>query len=283
LRSTIINLQDIQKRLQETLQHAGDDTPGNTSLVLLSHILKQPKAWALAHTDYQPTESEQQKLSQIVGEFLAGVPLPYLLGSWEFYGRSFRVTPDVLIPRPETEQLVEKALQHINYMNNPLILDIGTGSGAIAISLAAEAPLAQVIATDISRAALTIARENATMLKQDRVLFIQADLLPPINRTADIICANLPYIPTQILQTLKVFHREPCLALDGGEDGLAHIKRLLHQAQTRLAKPGVILLEIEAGQGQVVLSAARKAFPHASVHLHQDFQGRDRLIEIHSG
>lgn len=280
MRRAIINLQDIQKRLRETLQHAGDDTPGNTSLVLLSHILKQPKAWVLAHTDYQPTESEQQKLSQIVGEFLAGVPLPYLLGSWEFYGRSFRVTPEVLIPRPETEQLVEQALNYANRMDNPLIFDIGTGSGTIAISLAAEVPLARVVATDISRAALTIARENASALKQERILFVQADLLPSINRAADIICANLPYIPTQTLQTLKVFHREPCLALDGGEDGLIHIKRLLHQAQTRLSKPGVILLEIEADQGEVALSAARKAFPHASVHLHQDFQGRDRLIEI---
>lgn len=283
MRRTIINLQAIQKRLQETLQNAGDDTPGNTSLVLLSHILKQPKAWVLAHTDYQPTEGELQKLSQIVGGFLAGVPLPYLLGSWEFYGRIFRVTPDVLIPRPETELLVEQALDHANRMDDPLIMDIGTGSGAIAIILAAEAPFARVIATDISQPALTIARENAAMLKQDRVLFVQADLLPSINRAADIICANLPYIPTQTLQTLKVFHREPSLALDGGEDGLIHIKRLLHQAQTRLSKPGVILLEIEAGQGEVVLSAARNAFPHASVHLHQDFQGRDRLIEIHQG
>jgi len=247
---------------------------------LLSHTLKQPKSWILAHTDYQPGQGELEELNELVEKFQSGVPLPYLLEYWEFFGRRFNVTHDVLIPRPETELLVEMALQHAKKLDRPLLLDIGTGSGAIAVSLAAEIPLAHVIGTDISLEALKIARENAKNLNQDRVLFLQADLLPPLSQAPDIICANLPYIPTQTLQTLDIYGKEPSLALDGGADGLDMIQNFLQQAKNQLAKQGMILLEIEAGQGVSAMAVSRSAFPRADIQLHQDLQGRDRVIEI---
>ena len=234
----------------------------------------------IAHHDYQLTSDEQQKLDILVKDYRSGVPLPYLLGYWEFYGRKFKVSPDVLIPRPETELLVEKAILHAKKFHKPLLLDIGTGSGAISVSLAAEIPSAWVIATDISLASLRIALENAKTHNQETILFLQADLLPHMGNKPDIICANLPYIPTELLQTLDVYHKEPGLALDGGEEGLDLIQKLLIQAQSQLATPGIILLEIEANQGRAATFAAKAAFQNATVHLFQDLQGRDRLIEI---
>ena len=209
-----------------------------------------------------------------------GRPLPYVLGHWEFFGRRYKVTPDVLIPRPETESLVELALAHAKNLNNPKIVDIGTGSGAIAISLAAELPAAQVYASDISRNALHIAQENAQRLGQPQIHFLQADLLASFKAEFDLICANLPYIPTGKLQDLAVARWEPQTALDGGESGLNFIKTLLDQSRGRLAENGVILLEIESSLGATSLAAAEEAFPAARISLIQDLSGRDRIIEI---
>ena len=209
-----------------------------------------------------------------------GRPLPYVLGHWEFFGRRYKVTPDVLIPRPETESLVELALAHAKNLNNPKILDVGTGSGAIAISLAAELPTAQVFASDVSRNALRIAQENAQRLGQPQIHFLQADLLAPFKAEFDLICANLPYIPTGKLQDLAVAHWEPHAALDGGESGLNFITTLLEQSWERLADDGVLLLEIESSMGAASLAAAEEAFPAAQIRLIQDLSGRDRIIEI---
>jgi len=206
--------------------------------------------------------------------------LPYILGEWAFYGRYFIITPDVLIPRPETELLVERAVQHIKKMIRPLIADVGTGSGALAVTLAAESPSASVTALDISRPALTIAKGNAQRHHQSDIRFVQSNLLEPFQAQFDLICANLPYIPTDKLDDLPVSIWEPRLALDGGEDGLEVINILLQQARTRLAPGGVVLLEIEASLGKTTFKAARAAFPTARHILHQDLSGHNRLIEI---
>jgi release factor glutamine methyltransferase len=217
-----------------------------------------------------------------------GESFPYVLGYWEFFGLDLEVTPDVLIPRPETELLVEKAVAWLQ--ESPVrrtVADVGTGSGAIAVSIAVSVPECQVLATDLSRKALQVAKKNAIKFDVHRQIdFLQCDLLPahiaslPTERHFDLICANLPYIPTSTLERLPIFGREPTLALDGGADGLETIRRLLNIAPEWLAPNGMILLEIESTRGIQALNMACDLFSEATIHLHQDLAGQDRLLEI---
>ena len=280
LRSMPINLHQLRNRIQKSLIAKGDESSSNTSLILLSHALQQPKTWLLAHSEYEPTPDQIQFLQTLTDQYLKGVPLPYLLGEWEFFGRKFIVTPDVLIPRPETEHLVESALDYLQSIESPLIVDVGTGSGAIAVSLAAECPSARVIAVDLSKPALTIAQRNARRLGQSQVDFLQTDLLSSLHTKFNLICANLPYIPSETLDTLEVARWEPRLALDGGISGLEDIRRLLIQARSRLSTPGALLMEIDASLGSESLSTAREILPQANCSLLKDLAGRDRIIKI---
>ena len=246
---------------------------------MLGHILHQDKAWVLTHGEYLLTPTENQTLQSSLEKLLQGMPLPYILGEWEFFGRRFEVTPAVLIPRPETELLVERAVQFAAALDHPRVVDVGCGSGIIAVTLTKALPEAHILALDVSRPALEIARRNAVR-HQVRLDLLQADLLKPLSGPFNLICANLPYIPTAALDNLEVTHWEPRLALDGGESGLVIISRLLSQAQTRLAPGGSLLLEIEATLGQKSLTLAKTAFPDANVQLFSDLAGKDRLIQV---
>lgn len=261
------------------MAEGGIETPGNVSLVLLSNALNQPKTWVLTHGEYVLTPTENQTLQLNVERLVQGVPLPYILGEWEFYGRQFEVSPAVLIPRPETELLVERAIQSAAPFDHPLIADVGCGSGIIGISLAAALPQARVIALDLSHSALVVARRNA-IRHQVSLDLLQSNLLQPLSGPFHLICANLPYIPTKTLYNLDVTRWEPRLALDGGSTGLAIIQRLLAQAQTRLTPGGILLLEIEATLGQKAKKIAETAFPNADIQLFSDLAGKDRLIKV---
>ncbi len=253
--------------------------------MLLAHVLDKPRAWILAHPEASLTSEQQQRLEQATERLQSGEPLPYILGHWEFFGLDFIVAPAVLIPRPETELLVEHALDWLrSHPAARLAADIGTGSGCIAIGLAAHCPHLHVLATDLSTSALEIARQNA--LKHslaERIDLIQADLIDPsiVERSrVDLIVANLPYIPTETLPKLAVYQKEPTLALDGGVDGLDLVRRLLKQAPACLAPGGLMLLEIEHRQGPSVKELAQAAFPHARVAVLQDLAGHDRVVRI---
>ena len=258
------------------------ETPGLDAQVLLAHLLGVSRAWILAHPQANLTPEQSLQLEENLTRLEAGQPLPYVLGQWEFYGHMFRVTPDVLIPRPETELLVERAIGWL--AKNPerrLAADVGTGSGCIAISLARQIQDLRVLALDISLPALRVAQDNACRHQvQQQILCVQSDLLSATDRSLDLICANLPYIPSTTLRQLKVYGKEPGLALDGGADGLQPIRRLLWAARDQLAEGGRMLLEIEASQGPAVLDLCRRVFPGASIELHTDLAGRDRLVEI---
>lgn len=261
------------------------DTPALDAQVLLAHVLGQSRTWLLAHAETELTQDQNSKFNQAIGKIQANVPLPYIIGHWEFYGLDFIINPSVLIPRPETELLVEQAINWLR--SNPQrrqAADIGTGSGCIAVTLAHQIPDLEVIASDISQDALNIAEQNAQKHQvAQRIRFLQSNLLPPMDiwrAKRDLICANLPYIPTATLHTLKVFGREPTLALDGGVDGLNSIRKLLSEVHQYLQPGGFLLLEIDSSQGIAALILAQEAFPDAEVQLLPDLAGHARLIRV---
>jgi release factor glutamine methyltransferase len=264
------------------------DTPELDARVLLANILDKPRTWIEAHPETLLTRTQLATVKKAVSRLEAGEPLPYVLGRWEFFGLDLEITSDVLIPRPETELLVERAIKWLQAApERRTVADVGTGSGCIAVAITKNIYDAKIMATDISRPALEIAHRNARRHNvAKRIDFVQCDLLPPhpdpfpTDLHFDLICANLPYIPTQTLQGLSVYGREPTLALDGGVDGLDIVRHLLRIAPEWLAPNGMILLEIEASQGMSALSLAYDAFDSAEFHLHQDLAGHDRLLEI---
>jgi release factor glutamine methyltransferase len=188
----------------------------------------------------------------LIARRLAHEPVAYLTGEREFYGRTFQVTPDVLIPRPETELLVDEALKHLPD-RRPLIVDVGTGSGCVAVTLSLEAPQADLVATDISAAALAVARSNGERLGA-RVSFVEASLTSNIEGEVDLVVSNPPYIALADRASLPpdVRDHEPGLALFGGEDGLSVIRDLVTAAARALRPGGWILVEVGAGQAAPV-------------------------------
>lgn len=267
---------------------AVSDTPALDASVLLARIVGRPRSWVLAHPELTLTNDQQNQLIESLARLENGEPFPYVLGRWESFGLEFEVTPDVLIPRPETELLVEKAIAWLQA--NPTkrnVADIGTGSGAIAVSIAVNVPNANILATDISEQALQIAKRNAEKHGvSEKIEFVECNLLPNqssiVNRISkiDLLCANLPYIPTKTLKGLPVYQREPTVALDGGEDGLDIFRKLLNIIPDWLAPNALILLEIESTLGEQTSQLARQHFPNAKLTMHQDLTGRDRLLKI---
>lgn len=289
-----MNLNELTRRLAPRTE-----TPGLDARVLLSRILGKTKTWLLAHPEAQPTPQQAAALEQATRRIENGEPLPYVLGNWEFYGLDFYVSPDALIPRPETELLIDLALAFAR--TQPTLepafrlIDIGTGSGVIPITLATRLPNAQIHATDISPAALAIARKNAKKHGlEGRIKFCEADLFDPRCAIRDtrkpntedrispfhLITSNPPYIPTTTLRELPIYGREPTLALDGGPDGLTVIRRLLGQSKRYLAPGGTLLLEIEYRQGAQATALARENFPDASIQIHKDLAGLDRVLAV---
>ena len=268
------------------------ERPGLDAQNLLAHTLDQPRSWVLAHPEAPLTENRFTALEALVVRLEEGQPLPYILGSWEFFNLEFDVTPEVLIPRPETELLVERAIAWLRTRGHGSrdlgVLDVGTGSGCIAISLAVNVPGLRITATDISNTALRVARRNAERLGVAAcITFLEADLIPDLlipnplyPRSYSLIVTNPPYIPTRTLHRTRVYGREPTLALDGGSDGLALIRRILKEAPNRLIPGGLLLMEIEASEGPAVLSLASAAFSKARILLHKDLAGHNRLLEV---
>jgi release factor glutamine methyltransferase len=269
-------------RLEKT-----SDMPGLDAQVLLARLLNKPRSWVLAHPEAPLPGNRYTALEALVVRLDGGEPLPYIVGHWEFFGLEFEVTPDVLIPRPETELLVERAIAWLRKSKRRSrglrVMDVGTGSGCIAISLAVNLPGLSITATDISPAALKVARRNAERMNVSGcITFLEADLFPNpyIPDFFSLIVANPPYIPTNTLFKIPVYGREPPIALDGGPDGLALIRRILTEVPHWLIPGGLLLMEIEASEGPGVLSLASDVFSKARIQLHKDLAGHDRLLEV---
>lgn len=255
---------------------------GLDAQVMLGHALGKPRAWVIAHPETLITPQQQRELTGLLARLAAGEPLPYLTGHWEFFGLDFLVTPAVLIPRPETELLVEEALHWLQaHPQAAQAADVGTGSGCIAISLARHCPRLRVLAVDRAWDALQVARKNTTRLDAAaQIRLLQSNLLSAIRGPLDLVCANLPYIPHDDLADLPVAHHEPRLALDGGPDGLDAIRALLADAPRWLTAPGLLLLEMQFDQGDAITRVARAHLPHASVAVLPDLAGLPRLVRI---
>lgn len=288
LHPTQIRALSVREAIAWAAQRVRATQPRLAAEVLLAHTLGVSRVYLLAHPERVLTDSEWETFAQLVARSAQGEPLFYLIGEREFYGMPFKVTPAVLIPRPETEHLVDAALEWARSRAyrayTPLTFaDIGTGSGCIAVALAVYLPNSRGYATDLSPEALEIARENATRHGVvHRLTFLEGDLCAPLPEPVDLLVANLPYVARSEWEELDPAIREyePILALDGGPDGLQVIRRFLAQAPDYLRPMGAVFLEIGAGQGAAVLDLARSAFPRAVVRLLKDSAGLDRVVAI---
>jgi release factor glutamine methyltransferase len=258
---------------------AVSETAGRDAQVLLAEMMGRPREWLLAHPEAAVPPAIEGQLTSSLQRLACGEPLPYVLGWHEFFGRRFLVSPAVLIPRPETELLVEKGLKAIDrHLDTRTVIDVGTGSGCVGVTLALERPRARVVATDISRAALQVASENATRLGAgDLIAFVMADLLPGVSLEDAVVVANLPYVGSEDVSAL---HCEPRLAVDGGAGGMEVIRRLLEQLAGRRPRRTTVLLEIGAGQGRAAIDSASMICQPTRMWLESDLAGHDRILGL---
>ena len=266
--------------------------------ILLAHVVKKDRAWLLTHDDYCLSSTIYRLFRSLVARRLKHEPIAYIQGEKEFYGLPFSVNRHTLIPRPETEQVVELACAAIKRKPKnkkarhaaPLLWDIGTGCGAIAIATAKHIPGCHVLATDISSASLTIAKKNAQRNKVSNIKFLKSNLvdlsarrfLEKMKTSHLVITANLPYLPTNDKKTMDrdVVGYEPSSALFSGPDGLALIEKLLRQLAAFDIHFGTLLLEHDPRQTKKLHAMAMKLLPHGTVQTHKDLAGRDRVTEI---
>ena len=256
--------------------------------VMLMNVMRLQRHDLFSQQETELTSQQEQVLAQIMERRLLREPLAYILQYKEFYGVNLLVNPNVLIPRPETECLVEHALfMALMGMETPelVIADVGTGTGAIAINLALHLPAARIFAVDCADEVLDVAAYNVRAHNvMDRVSLGKGDLLEPIPEPVDLVLANLPYIPSERIPNLQPeVRQEPQLALDGGPDGLDLIRRLLQQAPGKLKDHGIILLELDPEQVPAVESLAKELFPGAELSVEKDLAQRDRIFVINRG
>jgi release factor glutamine methyltransferase len=249
--------------------------------LLLRHVLQTDRVRLYLEPGRELTPGQKEQFFSYIERRLNNEPAAYITGHREFYGLDFRVGPGVLIPRPESELLVDRALEIARRRFFPVIAEAGTGSGAIAVSLAVNLPQARIYATDISAPALEIALDNCRRHGvADRVVLLEGDLLEPLPEKADLIVANLPYVREPELSGVNTLGFEPWLALDGGADGLGVIRRLCAIAGEKLNPDGCLLLEIGQGQGEAVSTLLRGLYPTAGIEVTPDLAGIDRVVSL---
>lgn len=258
------------------------ERPHDHALVLLAHILNVSKSWVLAHPDLYLSQRQILDLSSLTDRLAKGEPLPYLTGKQAFFGLDFKVNKNVLIPRPETEMLVEEALCWLkNHPDARQGIDLGTGSGCVAVSLVKNCPDLKMCAVDISVKSLIVAMENTIEQGCDaRIRFTQSDLFADVPGMFNLVCANLPYIPTAELSAVNSLPFEPSLALDGGESGLEIIERSMRESKVHLQRPALLLYEFQNDKASELEKLAEAFYPQAEITILQDLAGLDRLLRI---
>ncbi len=267
----------LLRQTASAFRQAGIPDPEVDASLILSYVTgKEPLDLRLDTTTLL-SEDLMQQFQQLAAQRLTRRPLQYLLGRQSFLGRDFFVNESVLIPRPETELLAEKANQALKHLSgHPAALDLCCGSGVLAVSMALDVPNAAVTAVDLSADALAVAMHNAEQLHAD-VHFLQGDLFSPVqDMRFDVIVSNPPYIPSEECRTLQAeVMQEPMLALDGGKDGLDFYRRIAHEAADHLLPGGVLLLEVGDGEANTVAAM----LTGYTVQIHEDYQHIPRIIE----
>ena len=285
-------LSEALQSVTQTLRRAEIADPSVEAEVLLGHVLGMSKTGLYTEPERNLTSAEGERLRHLVRRRLDREPAAYVLGHCEFYGIDFYVDSRTLIPRPETELLVEKAVELARRIahqgEQTAMADIGTGCGAIAISLALALPETKIYATDISAAALKVAEVNCRRHGVNgRVELLQGDLLEPLPEAVDLIVANLPYVKDCEVVDLspEIRDNEPMIALAGGRDGLDKIREMLEQMRAKKSAcpgegPAYLVLEIGQGQGEMVTSLVNDCFPGASIGLISDPGGIERVMKV---
>ena len=265
---------------REALISNNIDNPYLESELLLRHTLKISRSQLYLELNHQLSSEQEETFWNLIQRRLSGEPTAYITGHREFYGLDFYVNPAVLIPRPESELLVEKALKLAQSRTLSTIAEIGTGCGAIAISLALNLAQAKIYATDISVPALKVARVNCQKHGlMNRVCLLQGDMLDPLPEPVDLIVANLPYVKESELP-LTPANFEPLPALNGGSDGLEKIRQLCRQLRAKLNPDGSLLLEIGQRQRKAVTALLHTSFPRAKIEIAPDLSGIDRVVSL---
>jgi len=281
-----MNVKETLNVASEELMKIGSLDARLEAEVLLRHVLKIDRATMFRDLDEDVSIEDSGNIASLVKRRTQREPLAYITGAKEFYGLPFVVSEDVLIPRQETELLVDTAIGQAKSLDKSeiSIVDVGTGSGAIAVSLALNIPTSSVIAVDISESALTIADDNRRAHGlYSRVKLRRGSLLEPIVEKIDILVSNPPYIKSDKLTSLQEeVLKEPMVALDGGYDGLELIKKLLFQAVDKMSNPGVILFEIDSDQAAEAVKLSQQYFPSAITTVLKDLSNNERavLLEI---
>ena len=249
--------------------------------ILLRHLIKIDRTQLFSEPDAVVLPELERMFRGLIARRVKGEPTAYITGHREFYGLDFEVNHSVLIPRPETELLVEIALERAKKYSSPLIADVGTGSGVIAITLALHLSEAKIYAIDTSEKALDTARRNSRTHRVERVItFLQGDLLAPLPQKVNIIVANLPYVMTADLAAVNTVGFEPELALDGGVDGLDKIREVCLQATNKLLPGGCLLLEIGLGEKASLVEFLNKNGLAFDIKLYKDLRGIERVIAV---
>lgn len=279
------SIREALRHAAHAITQAGSEEASLEAELLLSHALDTDRTHLYQRLREQLPGDAESAFEALLQRRLAHEPTPYILGRKEFYGLDFEVTPAAIIPRSETETLVELVLEFVGIRDKKhetRVVDVGVGCGAVAVALAANLPpAAGVIATDVSSEALALARRNAERHGvAKRIRFLEGDLLEPLDAPLDVIAANLPYVRTADFQAApsEIREHEPRLGLDGGPDGLQLIRRLLREAPARLEPGGALFVEIGEEQGEAGRKLARESFPRARIEVKKDLSGLDRVL-----
>ncbi|KEK25505.1 peptide chain release factor N(5)-glutamine methyltransferase [Bacillus gaemokensis] len=265
------------------LQENGRDA--NAGEIVLCHVLKTNRTGLMMNMREEMSEEQEKTFTEFIHKHADGIPVQYMMGYEMFYGRSFFVNEEVLIPRPETEELIVGVLERVQrkFDKQELhVADIGTGSGAISITLALENQNLHVYTVDIAQESIEVAKENAKTLDAN-VTFYHGDLLSPFYETGqklDVVVSNPPYIPEEDWRGLSsvVKEHEPKRALVGGEDGLDFYRRFMEELPNVLQNKAIVAFEVGVGQGEDVKGLLQQTFPHAFVEVVFDINGKDRMV-----
>jgi release factor glutamine methyltransferase len=283
-----VNVKEALLRGRRLLESIGSDEAPLEAELLLRHALSVDRVHLYQRLNEAVSTRHEQRYRKLLDRRLAHEPTAYITGQREFFGLEFEVGPAALIPRPETEVLVEIVIDFIQrqYGDQPTtIADVGVGSGTIAVALARTLPNINVIATDNSKRALKLAERNASRHGvARRMAFVHGNLLSPVSKPIDVVASNLPYVRTGDWQALppEIRDYEPKAALDGGEDGLRVVRRLLKQSPQHLNPGGAFFAEIGDEQGATAEEAARRWFPDATVQIRPDLAGLDRVLCVYT-